>query len=278
MAYAVDAKPRVSWGLAPAAGMAVSAALLFGVQVPLAGYATLLASLISAFVLDRDLFRSLVLVGLGLGIVSTISVAANISYGNIALMGAVLSLAVAAPYVSERWGFPRLGVGRFDQRAIRFPINTGQRWTVLERAYLPIVLVLGYVILPFYFIGSGAYRNWPAIHAPDELVRLFIGVNFVGIWDEMFFICLVFALLRRHFPVWQANLLQAVIFVSFLWELGYRAWGPLMTFPFALLQGYIFARTRSLTYVVCVHLLFDLVVFLVLVHAHNPGWLPIFLH
>ena len=131
MAYAVDAKPRVSWGLAPAAGMAVSAALLFGVQVPLAGYATLLASLISAFVLDRDLFRSLVLVGLGLGIVSTISVAANISYGNIALMGAVLSLAVAAPYVSERWGFPRLGVGRFDladrSRDRRFLLNRDAR-------------------------------------------------------------------------------------------------------------------------------------------------------
>jgi hypothetical protein len=51
-----------------------------------------------------------------------------------------------------------------------------------------------------------------------------------------------------------------------------------MTVPFALLQGFIFARTKSLTYVVCVHLLFDLVVFLVLVHAHNPGWLPIFLY
>ena len=36
---------------------------------------------------------------------------------------------------------------------------------------------------------------------------------------------IVFALLRRHFPFWQANLLQAVVFVSFLWELGYRGWG-----------------------------------------------------
>ena len=34
--------------------------------------------------------------------------------------------------------------------------------------------------------------------------------------------------------LWLANLLQAVIFVSFLWELGYQAWGPLLTFPFAL--------------------------------------------
>ena len=38
----------------------------------------------------------------------------------------------------------------------------------------------------------------------------------------------------------------------------------------ALLQGFIFMKTRSLAYVVTVHLLFDAVVFLVLVHAHNP--------
>lgn len=226
-------------------------------------------SLIVAVIIDRSLFASLLLIALGLVIISTISVAANISYGNMLLMGIVLSLAVAVPYLAERYGLRR--------HTIRFPINTGHRWTRLERAYLPMVLVLGYFILPFYFITSGSYRNWPAIHAPDELARLFVGVNFVGIWDEMFFICVVFSLLRRHFPVWQANLLQSVIFVSFLWELGYRSWGPLMTFPFALLQGYIFTRTRSLTYIVCVHLLFDLVVFLVLVHAHNPGWLRIFL-
>ena len=47
------------------------------------------------------------------------------------------------------------------------------------------------------------------------------------------------------------------MFVSFLWELGYREWGPLLTIPFALIQGWIFRRTTSLTYVVAVHLLFD---------------------
>ena len=86
----------------------------------------------------------------------------------------------------------------------------------------------------------------------------------------------VFALLRRHFPDWLANGLQAIVFVSFLWELGYRAWGPALTIPFALIQGWIFVRTRSLSYVVTVHLLFDAVVFAVLVHAHNPELFAIF--
>jgi membrane protease YdiL (CAAX protease family) len=266
----VDTRPSLSMALVPAAGVSASAFLLFAVQQQPAGYLVLAASVAIAFLVDRDLFRSLLLIAVGLGIVSTISVAANISYPNMALMGAVLTLAVAVPYLLERYGYRR--------RTIRFPLKTGQRWTTLERSYLPIVILLGWAILPSYFIGSGAYRNWPAIHAFDEVARLFVGVNAVGIWDEMFFICVVFALLRRHFPLWQANLLQAVIFSSFLWELGYREWGPLLTFPFALLQGWIFSRTKSLVYVICVHLLFDLVVFLVLVHAHNRHWLDVFLY
>ena len=77
--------------------------------------------------------------------------------------------------------------------------------------------------------------------------------------------------------MWQANLLQMVVFVSFLWELGYQSWGPLLTIPFALLQGFTFTITRSLTYVLIVHLLFDLVVFLVIVHARTPSMFPFFL-
>jgi Type II CAAX prenyl endopeptidase Rce1-like len=262
--------PRASWGLIPALGVSASATLFFFVGMPLVGYGVLVASLVLALILDRDLFVSLLLIGIGLVTISTISVAADISWFNMVKMGFVLACAVAAPYLLERFVFHR--------RTIRFPIRRRQKWSLLERAYLPLVLVLGWSLLPPYFIGTGIFHNWPAIHAPDELARLFVGVNFVGIWDELFFICTAFALLKRHFPVWQANILQAIIFVSFLWELGYQGFGPLLTTPFALLQAYIFTRTKSLTYVVCVHLLFDLVVYLVLVHGHNPGWLPFFLY
>src|SRR5690606_11519745 len=140
-----------------------------------------------------------------------------------------------------------------------------------------VVIAAGYLILPFYFVSSGVYLNWPAVHEWREIGRLFVGVNAVGTWDELFFICTVFALLRRHFPAWQANLLQAVVFVSFLWELGYQAWGPLLTIPFALVQGFTFNLTKSLTYVLVVHLLLDAIVFLVIVGARNPGSLRIFL-
>jgi membrane protease YdiL (CAAX protease family) len=157
-------------------------------------------------------------------------------------------------------------------------MRSGHRWTRLEKAWLVAAVVLGWLILATYFIGSGAYQNWPAVHAPDEIARLFVGVNVVGIWDEVFFICTVFTLLRPHLPDWQAIPVQAIIFVSFLWELGYREWGPLLTIPFAMVQAFLFTRTRSLPYVVSVHLLFDFVVFLVLVHAHNPDTLRIFVY
>jgi len=268
-----DASPQLlshrPVALIPAALVSASAVLLFWLEWKPAGYAVLVAGIIAGFVVHRALGRDLLLIGAGLGIISTISVAADISYANIAIMGTVLALAVIIPYVGSRFVF--------KDHVVRFPIRTGQKWTRLEKWYLAIVVALGYLILPLYFIGTGAYLNWPAVSAPDELARLFVGVNAVGIWDELFFICTCFALLRRHFPMWQANLLQAVIFVSFLWELGYKGWGPLMTFPFALLQAWTFTKTRSLTYVVCVHLIFDLVVYLVLVHAHNPEWLRIFL-
>ncbi len=48
--------------------------------------------------------------------------------------------------------------------------------------------------------------------------------------------------------------------------------------PFALLQGFLFAKTRSLGYVLIVHLLFDAIVFLAIVHAHNRDWLGIFIY
>ena len=262
-------QPRPRLALIPAGLLSLSAVLMFGLEWKLAGYLVLAVAIGIGFLVNRALGRDLGLIALGLLIISTISLKADISYGNIVIMGIVLTLAVVVPYVGSRYVF--------RDHVVRFPIRTGQKWTPLEKWYLVIVVALGYLILPVYFIGTGAYQNWPAISAPDELARLFVGVNAVGIWDELFFICTCFALLRRHFPMWQANLLQAVIFTSFLWELGYKGWGPLMTFPFALLQGYTFTKTKSLTYVVCVHLIFDLVVYLVLVHAHNPQWLRIFL-
>jgi membrane protease YdiL (CAAX protease family) len=254
--------------LAPAAGVSLSAFLLFGAHLRPLGYVVLLASLAAAYLLDRPLARDLLLIGVGISLVSTTSVEADISWDRFIAIGTALTAALVTPFAIDRVICRR--------RAIQFPWRSGRRWPTAEKTYLAAVPLLGWAILPFYFVSSAAYLNWPDITDGSELARFFVGVNAVGTWDELFFICTCFALLRRHFPVWLANVLQAVIFTSFLWELGYREWGPFLTAPFALLQGYIFNRTRSLTYVLIVHLLFDAIVFLAIVHAHNPEMFAIF--
>lgn len=254
----------------PAVGVSVSAFLLFALQVGWPGHVLLVASLVMAYLLHRALFRDLLLIGLGITIVSTTSVKADINWDRFFTVGLVLAAAVAVPVLVDRLVYRR--------QVIRFPWLGGGRWTGFQWSYIVAVPVLGYLILPAYFINSGAYQNWPAIHTASEYGRFFLGVNYVGLWDELFFICICFSLLRRHLPVWLANVLQATIFVSFLWELGYQSWGPLLTIPFALLQGYIFNRTKSLAYVVLIHLLFDSVVFLAIVHAHDPSFFPFFIY
>ena len=266
-----SSRPRYSEVLA--AGLVVSAApALFIARgsdlFAWIGYAALLAGLVISFSVNRSLGRDLALVAAPIALISLISVEANLEWGNIALMGVILTLCVVFPYVMSRWVF--------REHVVRFPGRPGEPWSRGEWAWLAAVLILGYLILPVYFITSGSYQNWPAVETPSEIARLFVGVGFVGIWDELFFICVVFALLRRHFSFWIANAMQAIVFVSFLWELGYRSWGPALTLPFALIQGWIFTKSRSVFYIVTVHLLFDVVVFLVLVYAYHPTWLPIF--
>lgn len=274
-----------AWGLIPALLVSAAAPAFFVVRVPWLGWVLLAAGLVGALLVDRradaaalrrraddeppSLLRDLSLIAVGQLIVSAIPLKAELD--NLAMLRFTVALggAVVVPYVVSRWVY--------RDRAIHFPWRGGGRWARWQWAWLVAVLALGWLILPFYFITSGVYQNWPVVDTPDLIARLFVGVGAVGIWDELFFICTVFALLRRHFPVWQANLLQTIVFVSFLWELGYQAWGPALTIPFALVQGFLFLRTQSLGYVVVVHLLFDAVVFGVLVHAHNPGLVPLFL-
>ena len=262
--------------LGPAVLVCLAAPAFFVFGWDLLGWCLLVAGIGTAALLERrrvvasapSLTRDLFLIAVGMLIVHAIPLAAELDDAAIIRFTLALGGAVLVPYLVSRFVF--------RDRGIAFPWRAGRRWTRWQWGWLVAVLVLGWLILPFYFITSGVYQNWPVVDTPDLIARLFVGVGAVGIWDELFFICTVFALLRRHFPDAVANVLQAVVFVSFLWELGYREWGPLLTIPFALLQGFIFVRTHSLAYVVTVHLLFDAVVFAVLVHAHNPGLLTFF--
>ena len=265
-------RPTWSWGLVPALLVCLAAPAFFVLQIAWLGWVLLAAGVGAAALIARprstpagSLVRDLSLIAVGLLIVNAIPLKAELDNFAMLRFGLALGGAVAVPYLISRYVY--------RDYAIRFPWRGGGRWTAFQWSWLVLVLVLGWLTLPFYFITSGVYMNWPVVNTPELIARLFVGVGAVGIWDVLFSICTCFVLLRRHFPGWQANVLQAIVFVSFLWELGYQPWGPFLTIPFPLLQGFIFARTRSLAYVVTVHLLFDAVVFAVLVHAHNPGLL-----
>jgi hypothetical protein len=265
-----ETRHGISLELIPSALVSFSGFVLFVLEQSIAGYGLLAVSVLLAGFIGGELLRDLALIAAGLVAMSLVPITTDISTAHMLHMGSAMILAVGIPYSVSRFVF--------KDHAVRFPVRTGQAWTRAEKWYLPAVVVLGYALLPAYMISTGVYRNWPAVSEPDGIIRLFLGTNVLGIWDELFFICTVFVLLRRHLPVAQANVLQAVLFTSFLWELGFHAWAPLFIFPFALVQAFIFTRTKSLSYIVCVHLLFDFVLFLVLIHAHNRAWIDIFIY
>ncbi|MEE2523470.1 CPBP family intramembrane glutamic endopeptidase [Pseudarthrobacter sp. J75] len=258
----VERRSRLS--VLPATLLSASGFVLFALENRVVGFSMLAVALLGAAFVNRSLAKDLALIAFGLTVMSLVPITTDISTGHMLEMGTAMIAAVGVPYAVSRWVY--------REHAVRFPVLTGQKWTRAEKVYLWVVPPLGYVMLAYYMMSTGVYQNWPAVSEPDGIIRLFIGTNGLGIWDELFFICTAFTLLRRHLPEWQANLLQAVLFTSFLWELGFEAWGPVFIFPFALLQARLFTVTKSLAYIVSVHLLFDFMLFLVLLQAHNSGW------
>ena len=157
-----------------------------------------------------------------------------------------------------------------------FPWRTGKRWSRFEYTYLAIVLVLGYLLLPAYFIRSARVPQLAGGHRARRDPAPVRGRE-----------------RRRGCGTSCSSSARCSRCSSALRVLaGQRAAGrgvrviplgagvpqvaPRLTIPFALLQGYIFARTRSLLYVVTVHLSFDLIIFAILVNAHTPQLFDVF--
>ncbi|RKZ17907.1 hypothetical protein DRQ50_04530 [bacterium] len=152
------------------------------------------------------------------------------------------------------------------------------RWTLRMWLWLPLGFVLAYGFMWLYFnvLTPTLHHSWP-LPAGDEgrteaMWRLFWGCNFVGVWDELAFVNFVFVLTHRHFRFGESNLAQAVFFTSFLHEMAFVGWGPLVIYGFALVQGLTYKRTGSLFYIVILHLMIDTILFYMIVNRWYPGW------
>ena len=152
------------------------------------------------------------------------------------------------------------------------------RWTLRMWLWLPLGFVLAYGFMWLYFnvLTPTLHHSWP-LPAGDEgrteaMWRLFWGCNFVGVWDELAFVNFVFVLTHRHFRFGESNLVQAVFFTSFLHEMAFVGWGPLVIYGFALVQGLTYKRTGSLFYIVILHLMIDTILFYMIVNRWYPGW------
>ena len=246
-----------------------SAVTLVALQAKPEGWFVLIAGALSLLGTTQSVRKHFILVFASLGILGLIPIDTNIGVGHILGMGAALMAAVGLPLLITR--------KVYGENIIRFPWTHGRKWYKREIAYILITAVIAYLILPFYFQNTGAYLNWPNATSAWDISKLFVGTNGLGIWDELFFVATCLALLRRHLPFNVANIVQATLFTSFLYELGFTGWAPFLIYPFALIQGYIFKKTESLLYIITIHLTLDFILFLALLHAHNPTWIPIFI-
>ena len=103
-------------------------------------------------------------------------------------------------------------------------------------------------------------------------MRLFVGINLVGVWDELFFINIGYAVLRQLFGPRTANLAQAVIYTTVLWTMAFRGVGPVFVYLFALTQGAMFERSKVLVWVLIAHLIVDYFLFQAIVTAYYPNF------
>lgn len=151
------------------------------------------------------------------------------------------------------------------------------RWSLKMWLWLPLgfVLAFGFMWLYFNVLTPTLHHSWPLPLEGDRteaMWRLFWGCNFVGIWDELAFINFVFVLVHRHFRFGEANFAQAFFFTSFLHEMAFVGWGPVVIFLFALIQGLTYKKTSSLFYIVILHLMIDSILFYMIANRWYPGW------
>lgn len=166
-----------------------------------------------------------------------------------------------------------------DKGLIRFrfwPVH----WRKQDVIYTILSVPLAWVVLKSYewgnreFFDNELFRQWSMPPEADEgeIRRLFIGINLVGIWDELFFVNTCFAMLRSLFRFRIANALQAVIYTAVLYDMAFVGCGVFVVFLFAWTQGSMFEKSESLLWVLIVHLIVDYFLVAFIVQSYYPSY------
>lgn len=188
---------------------------------------------------------------------------------NFLALGSCFLAVILLPYVILK---------RTDPRVIRY-ILWPRRFRWLDIFYVAISIPLSWGAFQLYFrvVNPEVPTHWvlPPLPESEPIWRLFIGINLVGIWDELFFINTVYAVLRSVFPYRVANLGQAVVYTSVLYQMAFTGIGPILIYIFALTQGAMFEETENLLYVILVHLIVDFFLVAGILHYYYPGYNPL---
>lgn len=187
---------------------------------------------------------------------------------------------------TEWWNFVQLGVAfgavivvpalvlrRTDPGVIRYRL-VPVHWRWADVVYTILSVPLAWLILKGYWaVNPELYTHWSLPEELDqgEIRRLFIGINGVGIWDELFFVNTVFGVLRSLFRFRVANAVQAVIYMAVLHDMAFTGIGPLVVYAFAWTQGSMFEKSEGLLWVLIVHLVVDFFLVAAIVGSYYPG-------
>ncbi len=216
----------------------------------------------------KKIAKELSLLAIPIAILGFTPISTSIDYIHFLQLAITVVPALYIPYILSRFVY--------KDYLVRFNFGTSSWWRKRKFFYLILSAIVAYIFFPLYFSLTRVYLNWPVEQSVSGLVRLFIGLNLLGMWDELFFISTVFGVLRRVIPFWYANIAQAILLSSFLYRIGFKEWGFIATLFFGLMQGYVYKKTNSLLYVIVIHLIFDLFLYFALIHAYYPKWFSIF--
>lgn len=248
------------------AAFCVATVLLVPLEWYAAGSAAWLASLLLLFRSSDGPFRRRM--GVLLGVVALLAAAPiRTDTGNVhmAVLGSFFLAVVVLPAAI---------LGRTDPGVIRFRIFP-RRFRRADLVYTIISIPLAWGVLKFYWWASPHMpHQWylPPEPSAGPVWRLFVGLNAVGIWDEIFFVNTVFCILRSLFPFAVANAVQAVVYTAVLTDMAFTGIGPFVVYAFAWTQGKMFEKADNLLYLLLVHIIVDAFLFAAIAGHYYPGY------